>query len=68
MEYMPGDTLGGLIKAKPYLSESEAKQIAKKLLQGVAIMHSRDIAHRDLKPSVRATLSASLSIHQVPCR
>lgn len=57
-ELMQGGDLGNYINQfspdeNTYLTETQAKKIAKKLLEATAIMHSRGIIHRDLKPSVR---------------
>lgn len=57
-ELMRGGDLGNYINQfspdeNTYLTEIQAKIIAKKLLEATAIMHSRGIIHRDLKPSVR---------------
>lgn len=57
-EWMQGGDLGKYINQfspdeNTYLTETQAKKIAKKLLEATAIMHSRGIIHRDLKPSVR---------------
>ena len=50
MEYVP---LGDL---EPYLKEplpqSQARIIARQLLQGLVFMHENKFAHRDLKPGV----------------
>lgn len=55
---MEGGDLKGLIGEGPtYLTEDQAKKIAKKALEATAIMHSRGIIHRDLKPSVSTYLS-----------
>lgn len=34
------------------LSEDDAKQIGPQVLDGIQIMHSLDIIHRDIKPAV----------------
>lgn len=34
------------------LDEDEAKQVVSQVLQGLSIMHTGGVAHRDIKPSV----------------
>lgn len=59
---MKGGDLKGIIgKGPKFLPEKQAKKIAKRILEATAIMHFRGITHRDLKPSVRISLSLSLS-------
>jgi tRNA A-37 threonylcarbamoyl transferase component Bud32 len=54
MEYVEGGDLSKYIAEggpKPLL---EVKDIAKQILEGLAILHSLKIYHRDLKPQVKA--------------
>ena len=56
MELIPGGQLKRLMKLKDKngnpkpLSDLEASQVMKSLLNVVAYVHARDIIHRDLKP------------------
>jgi serine/threonine protein kinase len=53
MEHVEGKSLYEYVKEKNYsgrfIPEDEVKLIIKQLITGVSFMHSRDIAHRDLK-------------------
>lgn len=49
MEYIMGGDLAKYVVGG--LPESDAKQIASQLLEGIRIMHSLDIVHRDIKPA-----------------
>jgi serine/threonine protein kinase len=52
MEYMPlGDLTPFVEKGIP---EQEVKAITLQLLEGLSLMHKHSLAHRDLKPAVRA--------------
>lgn len=60
---MKGGNLKKIIGTGPkYIPEDRAKVIAKKILEATAIMHSREIIHQDLKPSVRISLNLSPSL------
>lgn len=50
MEYIAGGDLTKYIKDP--IIRTEAREITKQLLQGLAIMHERRICHRDIKPAV----------------
>eukprot|EP00347_Sterkiella_histriomuscorum_P011634 403371699 len=50
MEYVKGGQLKKLYKRTPALSEREASQVVKNILEGVNYIHDRDYIHRDLKP------------------
>ena len=56
MEFIPGGQMKRLYKNKDSkgnpkpLSDLQASQVMKSLLEGVAYVHERNIIHRDLKP------------------
>jgi serine/threonine protein kinase len=52
MEYGGGNSVDQYLrnKKKGLLEESEAREIFRELLDGVAYMHERGVAHRDIKP------------------
>jgi serine/threonine protein kinase len=51
MEYSAGGCLKNYIKSRTgILSDNEAAQLMRGILQGVAYIHKKDIIHRDLKP------------------
>ncbi|ETV89997.1 STE/STE11 protein kinase [Aphanomyces invadans] len=49
MEYLPLGSISGLLKACGPLDESIVRAYTYQLLQGLVYLHSRGIAHRDLK-------------------
>ncbi len=54
-EYLPGQTLGELIKTRGRLPLDEVRLIIGPLAQALDLMHARGIIHRDLKPeNIRA--------------
>jgi serine/threonine-protein kinase len=50
MEYVPGQTLRGLLNERGRLSPREALDIIEGVLSGLAVAHDRGIVHRDVKP------------------
>jgi eukaryotic-like serine/threonine-protein kinase len=51
MEFVDGQDLGKLIRAKGKLPEHEALPIFQDILRGLAFAHSKGVIHRDVKPS-----------------
>ena len=51
MEYVQGDTLIKVIKYYGALPEMTIKGFARRILSGIAYMHSRNVIHRDIKSS-----------------
>ena len=50
MQLLTGGSLGNFLKLNKVLSERSVSKILKKLLDGLAYLHSKKIIHRDLKP------------------
>ncbi len=50
MEYVPGETLKGMIRMTKQLSVGTAVNIAKQVCEGLAEAHRLGVVHRDLKP------------------
>lgn len=55
MEYIEHGDLGTYIKTAPL--KAEALEITKQILEGLKVLHSKEIYHRDLKPEVSLSLS-----------
>ena len=51
MRLLQGETLDARLKASAPLEQSEAIEVSRQLLSGVAAMHAGGIIHRDLKPN-----------------
>lgn len=51
MEYVPHGDLGQYI-ASHSVESREAQEIAYQILEGLVLLHKREICHRDLKPQV----------------
>lgn len=49
LEYMPGGTLGEILKKLGRFTEAQARPVLKDILEGVAYLHDKSIVHRDLK-------------------
>ncbi|XP_034016436.1 death-associated protein kinase 2 [Thalassophryne amazonica] len=62
LELVHGGELFDFIAEKDYLSETEAIQFMKQILEGMRFMHSKNIAHFDLKPE-NIMLSEKVSPH-----
>lgn len=54
MEYFEQGDLGQFIKEFGPQGEENAKEITRQLLEGLVVLHQRQICHRDLKPQVWA--------------
>lgn len=50
MEYVPGTTLGSILKEEKSISTGKAVDIIVQMLRALDFMHSRDIIYRDIKP------------------
>lgn len=50
MQLLTGGSLGNFLKLNKVLSERSIAKILRKLLDGLAYLHSKNIIHRDLKP------------------
>ncbi len=50
MEYVPGETLKGMIRMTKQLSVGTAVSIAKQICEGLEEAHRLGVVHRDLKP------------------
>jgi serine/threonine protein kinase len=48
-EYCQGGELFTMVQTRGTLTESEARQITKQLVEAVAYLHRRGVCHRDLK-------------------
>ncbi|XP_014504633.1 mitogen-activated protein kinase kinase 9 [Vigna radiata var. radiata] len=51
MEYMDGGTLETALATSGTFSEGRLAAVARDILEGLACLHSRNIAHRDIKPA-----------------
>jgi eukaryotic-like serine/threonine-protein kinase len=49
-EYVPGGDMGQAIHSGSKPSRLEARQLLRRLLEGVAALHAVDVVHRDIKP------------------
>lgn len=50
MEYLAGGELLDLVTESDHLSEKNAKQVIREVLQAIQYLHARGIVHRDVKP------------------
>lgn len=56
MEYIEHGDLGKYIAE--YKTKVEAREITSQILEGLVVLHEREICHRDLKPQVRCESTA----------
>lgn len=52
MEYIEHGDLGQYIEKSWPQAKAEAKEITVQILEGLEVLHEREICHRDLKPQV----------------
>lgn len=50
LRYVPGGTLGGLLKQKEALSWSQARRILLQVIEALEVAHDHGVIHRDIKP------------------
>ncbi|KAJ8002427.1 hypothetical protein DPEC_G00158780 [Dallia pectoralis] len=65
LELVSGGELFDFLAQKESLSEEEATQFIKQILQGVHYLHSRKIAHFDLKPENVMLLDKNVTIPRI---
>lgn len=53
MEYIDHGDLGQFITNSGQQAKAGAREIASQILEGLVVLHEREICHRDLKPQVR---------------
>lgn len=53
IEYIPHGDLDQYLQQHRSKAAAEAQEITYQILQGLAVVHERDICHRDLKPKVK---------------
>jgi len=58
IELVQGDELGNAVEKIPQMStDFVARVVARRVASAVRFMHSRNVAHRDLKPGLFCTIS-----------
>lgn len=63
MEYISHGDLGQYMTDHPLKARSEAQGIATQILEGLVVLHKREICHRDLKPQVNLSPSGGIQIN-----
>src|ERR1041384_5396771 len=62
MQYVEGETLGDLIRARA-LTTSEVAQLARQIISAIAEAHAHGIIHRDIKPkNIMVTPSGNVKV------
>lgn len=61
MEYIAHGDLSQYINDYSVKARSEAQEITSQILEGLVVLHQREICHRDLKPQVYLPFS-------LPCK
>ena len=51
MQWLPGETLEGLLRRSPMLSNEMARNIFRQIALGLAAAHEQGLIHRDIKPA-----------------
>lgn len=49
LEYVPGGSIAGMLKAYNFFKEPLVRNFVRQILEGLAYLHGRDIIHRDIK-------------------
>lgn len=62
MEYVEHGDLGKYLKDFGSGAKVYAKDITRQLLEGLVVLHKRQICHRDLKPQVRPPLRKKIHL------
>lgn len=52
MEYIEYGNLGEYMDTYGDLAKEHTREIASQILEGLVVLHEREICHRDLKPQV----------------
>lgn len=52
MEYIEHGDLGQYIRDNPTQAKREVQVIGSQVLEGLVVLHAREICHRDMKPQV----------------
>lgn len=64
MEYVEHGDLEQYLKEFGTAAKSHASEITRQLLEGLVVLHERNICHRDLKPQVVFPLPHGATIRQ----
>jgi serine/threonine protein kinase len=61
LEYLPSDLQEVISQAKEFLPSRHIKSFSKMILEAVGFCHSRNIIHRDIKPSSKKQVNSFIS-------